>query len=99
MFDLELISGMKKEEGVKERNQLCTPVNLVQRPKNIKNLQVRKLRGHEQRQTASSLFRGSTASNKEYFENISSIDSSKYSSSQLYSQGTYLIRQTYCKIE
>ena len=26
MFDLELISGMKKEEGGKGRNQSCTPV-------------------------------------------------------------------------
>ena len=26
MFDLQLISRMKKEKGGKERNQLCTPV-------------------------------------------------------------------------
>ena len=28
MFDLQLISRMKKEDGGKERDQLCTPVSV-----------------------------------------------------------------------
>ena len=46
----------------------------------------------------SSLFRGSSASNNEYFEMFLLLNSFKYSSSQLYSQETDLISLAFpCK--
>ena len=46
----------------------------------------------------SSQFWGSTVSNKEYFKNFSLYNFLKYSSPQLYSHETYVIRKEYSKL-